>query len=521
MNEAGRALSRARRALGLAAVVLLGASTTSCWSEEAQPSGPSTFKVTVTKVNGSAKLPSRDKPLPANRGDHDDLWEFTVEAVTSNGEHEDFDGVVRLSAVPGAVLNVAGEHAKGRNLQIIKGYGQGVATVTASYGEARLWIEDIGYVPAAPGKVPACSDGKDNDGDGAIDFPADPGCAYADDDTETGGTHAAGVSEPVEYALPTLVDLQGQGAETPYPFEAVTVNATAPHTLVVTRVSSDGFYVTDLNDQAVGYNHLYAFNFSTPADMRVCDVVTYLSGTMNEFFGFTELSFPSYELSFPILGKQPCLVPDPAVLDPGTIADDVAMEKVESGLVRLLSCPCSRGACDHACDVKGKPVDNGIVWKMPEKFGPGVVVNNAPTADASSCDLNGDGQVDYTAPDEGGCQTACEADPTCSEWTTFSARNELKVHAADPKTGQPTGAVIQVNLGTATLYDPTAHKGDELTAVTGTLRNFSGGSLNWTVETRCGDDLVCATKDCVAETQPTSTACVSLRTIDDNDQGTN
>lgn len=32
---------------------------------------------------------------------------------------------------------------------------------------------------------PACSDGADNDGDGLIDFPADPGCTSADDDDET------------------------------------------------------------------------------------------------------------------------------------------------------------------------------------------------------------------------------------------------------------------------------------------------------------------------------------------------
>jgi hypothetical protein len=30
--------------------------------------------------------------------------------------------------------------------------------------------------------------------------------------------------------------------------------------------------------------------------MRVCDKVTYLSGTVVEFFGFTELSFPGFKL---------------------------------------------------------------------------------------------------------------------------------------------------------------------------------------------------------------------------------
>lgn len=35
------------------------------------------------------------------------------------------------------------------------------------------------------GLVPECSDGLDNDGDGATDFPADPGCEGPDDDDET------------------------------------------------------------------------------------------------------------------------------------------------------------------------------------------------------------------------------------------------------------------------------------------------------------------------------------------------
>ena len=85
------------------------------------------------------------------------------------------------------------------------------------------------------------------------------------------------------------------------PAGAETEHEPAPAHLVVTRVAKDGFNVTDLSDQANGHNHIFAFNFSTPARMRVCDRVTYLAGTVNEFFGFTELNFPSYDVS-PIYG---------------------------------------------------------------------------------------------------------------------------------------------------------------------------------------------------------------------------
>jgi hypothetical protein len=50
---------------------------------------------------------------------------------------------------------------------------------------ARLWVEDLGYLPdTTDGKADPAANGKDDNGDGLIDFPADPGCAFADDDTE-------------------------------------------------------------------------------------------------------------------------------------------------------------------------------------------------------------------------------------------------------------------------------------------------------------------------------------------------
>jgi len=258
----------------------------------------------------------------------------------------------------------------------------------------------------------------------------------------------------------------------------------------------------------------------TPADMKPCDQVTYLSGTVNEFFGFTELNFPSYQLKFPVIRKDgkndTCLIPPAAVLQPSTITDDVAMEKLESGLVRILSCLCDSGPCDLACDGK----DSGFQWVMPRLFGPGTVVNNRPTADASSCDLDGNGAVDFDKPLEAACADACDSLPTCSEWTNFSARNEIKVHG-ERADGNVAPGIIQINAATVTGFDAQGSRGLPLAAVTGTLREFSGGPLNWTIETRCSDDLVCKAAGCASKTKASNEACVQLRTIDDNDEGTN
>jgi hypothetical protein len=389
------------------------------------------------------------------------------------------------------------------------GKASGSAQVTAVFGPGHLWADDLGYKPTPPGKTPACSNGKDDNGNGLIDFPADPGCAFADDDDENGGTYASGVSPSVEYELPKISDVRGTSG-TPYPYEAVEIKTDAPQNVVITRVASDGFYVTDINatEMMNGYNSVYAFNFSTPAGVRICDRVTYLAGTANDFFGFTELSFPSYRVSFSLRdqacktgadcasgvctdGKCPCTVPEPTLLTPAIIANPIAMQKLESSLVRIEG------------------------FKIVDNFGPNLVdpTKNKPNADSSNCDYNGDGQIDYTTQ-EGVCSGLCDtASGDCSEWTNYSARAEYNVILGN--------AIIKIDTGTVSGFDPTAYRGQVLTAVTGTLRKFSGGTLNWTIETRCPDDLACPYPGCGAGAPISSlSACVKLRrTVDDNDEG--
>lgn len=489
-------MSRLSRFLGGAALLLSLAQGSSCIVQGHQVTGAQTFVVTVTKVNGGDP-PTAEAPIEANLGDRNEVWDVDIQATAADGDPKGFHGYVRLSVQPGAVSSVenldTGE-VQGRNIYLTGGHALARVTVTAVYGPTRLWVEDLGYNPAPPGEIPACANGKNDDPeeDVLVDYPNDPGCEFADDDTETGGTYTAGSSPPIQYSFPTLREIQGVGAKTPYPYEGIIQVKTAdPSFLVVTRISKDGFYVTDLNDQDKGFNHLFAFNFSTPSGMQVCDRVTYLSGTLNEFFGFTELNFPSYRLDPLLVGHEDdCPVPEPKVLDPATIADDSEMEKYESGLVR----------------VEG--------YTVPSHFGPGLVVNNKPDVGASNCDLNGDGRVDFTSDAEGGCNTACENEPECSEWTAYVARGNYKVST--------TGSRILINTDGAAEFSPTANPGAVLTGLTGTLRNFSGGTLNWTIEVRCTDDVVCDSPGCATEQKDSKHACVSLfRTEDDNDEGTN
>jgi hypothetical protein len=485
--------SRLGRA-GVVLTLLLGAG---CSTESTTPDlGPSTFHVLVLAVDGSTMLPTEADPLPANHGDKIESWDFTIEARKPTGELEPFDGYVRLSVKPGTIFTVTGEGASGRNILLKNGKAQGSIGVTAVYGPTRLWAEDLGYKPAPQGRKPACSNGKDDDGDGFVDFPVDPGCAFADDDDEGGGTFAAGVSAPVEYALPKVSDVRGTASATPYPQEGVEVKTQDPQQVIVTRVASNGFYVTDVNatEAMNGYNSVFAFNFNTPAGMRVCDRITYLAGTANDFFGFTQLSFPSYQVSFFLDGQGTCLVPEPAVLDAPTIHDPTAMQRLQSSLVRIQN------------------------FKIASKLGPNLVKNNVFGSDASNCDFNGDGAIDFAGA-EGTCASLCDtADGDCSEWTAYLNRGEFNMTLGNG----PNDPIIKAQVGTVAGFDPRAYRGQVIGSLTGTMSKFSGGKLNWTIEARCPDDLACGFPGCGASQAVSSqTACVRLRTADDNDQGTN
>lgn len=501
------------------------------------------LKVTVTEICDATGcgLPTAEAPLPPNLREDIETIRFTVEAVDVDGNTDTgFNGFVRLGINPGSV-NLAIDsngvpHA--RNVQLVAGHAAAEVQAEGMFGETRLWVEDLGYEPAAPGETPTCSNGADDDGDVPVDFPNDPGCAFADDMSEEFGTLLTGVSQPLYYDLPTLADVQGYGATTPFKATAVHIKTTAPSEVVVTRVSANGFYVSDLNEPE--YGHMYAYNFNAPYGMRVCDRITFLGGTATEFFGFTEITFPSYEVGLwnptgapcaldtdcpagefcRLGGCQPCRVPEPAELTPSILQSDGEMEKLESGLVRVeqVTIPQYLSGVRLNADLDFNPdveiqEDPCNRWDFAPK--PRTQHDGAPVMDASYCDLSGDGLVDFMDPLENDCSNSCARCPQCSGYYNFGVYNDFKVHRPN------SGLMVQVNASAVGGFDPRDHKGKTLAFVTGTLGNFSGGSLNWTIHVRCGEDLVCNFDDaCSADVVPASQACFSPPTEEDNDAGT-
>ena len=508
-----------RRLIALTAVVLPLIASAGCEDSfsEIQGAGtrltvdllPAKDGADITAITGDRLHPINltvGIPLP---------YRIVVTAIDTSGNTDStFNGYVQISAKPGSILTIASDDAQGRNLKLTAGVSP-VTTVQLEnpYGTTFLLADDLGYQPLDPlnDPRPACADGLDNDGDGKIDYPADEGCASSNDDTETGGTYSQGASTPIYFALPRIADVRGLtcsgttcsgNGTTPYPKSALSLD-TGYHLkddgsldydfdMVVTRISSDGFYVGDPKDARGGFNGLFAFNFNSPPGMRVCDRIKTLAGTASEFFGFTQLSYPTWTLEEWDPQKRPCLVPEPRVITPVDIQGTLL--PLTGSFVRVTT---SAGSLEA---------------KVTPKFGPGFPMkvggNYQITEDASNCDLNKDGSIDFTTGgNEQLCSNACSTDPECTEYSNYASRSTFRITVTDTASG--TKAAIQADATASALYTPLEHKGEVLKSFSGVLTFFSGGS-QYTIEARCADDIV---TDVNAQPLPSDKACVFPRTV--------
>lgn len=541
-----KAIGRWVRRGVLAATLALGAlsGTGGCTYKGEPLTGSYQLKVTVTQQSGE-ELPGPDGLTCLDlRGINPEcpnghFFKLQVEALDVDGKRDEtFNRFVRLSILPGTIVSVTsppeGEGvgvAEGRNVLLVNGYAEGhVVHVTGAFGPTRIVVEDIGYQPGDPvgDRKPSCADGIDNDGNGLIDFPADPGCAFSNDDTEAKATFAAGVSAPLNFVLPTLADAQGCPSKaasdlglcagTPFGQEGITVE-TRPErgaNVIVTRVSTQGMYVSDIEQELDGDGNpildeegfpvyrakssgsLFVFNFGLPAGVLVCDRVTQLSGTMDEFFGYTEMTFPSFEVEpfdtrdEAITPNKECRVPEPFIIEAAAASDDGRLEPSEGGLVRVHNAhvPMHFGALPAVREVAD--TQNACSQGRGVRFRPG--------PGASNCDLDRSGSLDFSpGSEEAICSCYCYADPECSEWSAYRGRSNYRIVL-----GSAPDQTIQVNTAAIAGFDPVtaslaAVQASErlgkpvvakIRSVTGTLANFSGGNLNWTIEARCAADLV-------------------------------
>jgi hypothetical protein len=493
-----------------------------------------------------------------------ETFRIVVRALKIDGTQDDaFNSFVRISAKPGSVEPLAGPpgSVEGRNVRVTGGVSQPVdVRLVNAYGTTYLLADDLGYEPGDPfgAEPPACADGRDNDGDGRIDFPADEGCAFANDTNEGGGSYAQGASPPIYFSLPRIAQVRGVTCPggacsgtglTPYPKEQISIDTgyrerpeAAPiygWDVVVTRIASDGFYAQDLNNDRMGsanpfggftgFAGIFAFTFNAPPRMRVCDRLKTFSGTANEFFGFTQVSYPTWTLEEWDPALRTCLVPEPDILSPSDARDEASLLPKSGKLVRVRTLEPNMGQVVRPTEVYITP-----------KIGPGDALRTAAGfvtgPDNTNCDFNKDARIDFSPGNpadcnnlsivpmpafcEGVCANVCDQDPECSEFSNFRARSTFRLNLKD---ANGVSTAIQADASAFAGFSALANKGKLLRAFTGTLHYFSGGS-QFTIEARCKDDVTLELdqQPLAADTRtdlkqpPPPLACVFPRTFLDN-----
>ncbi len=446
----------ARNIIMMAVFVLIGCGPTDIhidWSQR-----PTSFRVRL-ESNPS----SQDKPLALTSNVTLTVDIQALSAGPGKAVMKGFSKWVHLYVRPGylQVISPKGAYNPPRSLEkggyvyVKNGEISGVKVkITKAFGKTRIWAEDNGFVPpTVSGTTAECADGKDNNGNGLIDM-ADPGCLMAMDHSEEPGTGAAGVTGTIWFNTPKISDVQGHADASPYPHEEVNITRGF---MVVTRVTNSGFYVTDVTDKT-GYNSIYVYSYHMPAFLRACDHITDLRGTVGEFYGFTELNFPSWQFQpWEEKSNVPCYVPDPTVLTPAMVKNHDAMESLESGLVRIMD----------------------------------VTTGDPPT----SCDFNNDGKVNYCSSNskdkECQCSTSCTYDPYCTQRLNYLQYGQWAAVIHDTKGGNPTKIWV-ISQQTVPQFDPFKDGGRRhIVSITGTLKEFKYlKPYPWIIEVRCPDDLV-------------------------------
>jgi hypothetical protein len=248
--------------------------------------------------------------------------------------------------------------------------------------------------------------------------------------------------------------------------------------------------------------------------MRICDRLKTFGGTSSDFFGFTEVNYPTWTLEEWDPTQRKCMVPEPTVLSVDALAVDVSPQLLlaaESSLVRVETVHTDT---------------QNVEVHVSNKFGPDLPVMTkkadgslsfAFTPTATNCDFNRDGKVDFNTDPEKTCGNYCSSDFDCSEFSNYKARNAFRLVVVDRTNAAGSVRAILADASASAEFDPVLARGKTIRAFTGTLRYFSGGS-QFTIEARCIDDIVA---DPNGLPFPSDTACVHARTIVDVNAGSN
>ena len=337
--------------------------------------------------------------------------QVTGTTLDRNADLYSYSDWVEVTVRPGTIQSVDGA------TEIIDGFGkthwyvkaeEGLANATvhftSAFGDTHVWLSAVG----------------------------EP------DETGAGGSFATGVTEAIPIHQPTISQLQDVSSlDVDDPFttsplfgEFVTVR-TEDRDVVVTALTTKGFWVSDLADAPGNYSGLFVYTFNKPEDVDVGDRISLLAGGVQEYVGATQMSFPIYEAA----EGESLTPPESSVLPADQLCDDEDpnnpyLEQYESSIITIESATIPAGF--HATE-------------------PGI-----------------DPDPDYNQYLEYG-QWPIETVDGCRFYV--------------------------VSNTTVPGFDPVEHAGQDVGPVTGVVSYVRAGGHKWMILTRGGDDLPFAPAD--------------------------
>lgn len=292
--------------MNMLALLLLGCNVS---IDSNTPDGPRFIDVSLDEESSAGTL------LPFSNAAR--TVQITGQTLDGASEPTAYSGWIEVFVRPGRTDSVSGATVKtdswGRERHYIKaddGFASTEVSFTSSFGDTRIWMTATG----------------DPDVDGV------------------GGTYATGVSDSISIALPTIaetqdvseLDIDDPFTSSPLFGEFVTIR-TADRDVVVTALTTKGFWASDLGDAPGNYSGMFVYTFNKPDGVRVGDRLGLLGGGSQEYVGATQLSFPLYEA---VEGET--LEPPAAselsddTLCSGNRPNNAALEAYESSLVTVL-----------------------------------------------------------------------------------------------------------------------------------------------------------------------------------------
>lgn len=356
-----------------------------------------------------------------------------VEAIGTDGNPFPFTGRLLATIEPGQVVG------GGDLLVMTNGVADAQIPLRLAFGDTSIWIHEVDPVNGNAGAL-TCSGG----------CQSGSACYRGRVCSGPSASLSMGIAGPIFFDDPRISDLQTtQDPNTStLANESLTISG---GTMIVTGLSGQGFFVTDIADPKQEFNSLFVFTFNQPEEIGLGDRLAKISGIAAEFVGTTQLTQPGFDV---LEESRTDLIPLPKEVTTQEAGDlsGRALEPFESGLVSVRNVR---------------------------------LATNYVHCDGTANGGNGNNEVDTES--ERDCADACFVDTSCSELTNFLRFGQYAVLMDDGQT-----KVQVVSRDTVRGFDPTLPEnlGKTIPQIIGTLRDVQFADPRAVIQPRFPSDIV-------------------------------